>query len=1486
MLTRQRPAVKILLKRCRTGSGTVARRVVAVLMMLFAVVADRAEAADVAQWRFEELSWSGAAGEVVDGSGNGHDGTAVGGATTADTAPALVGNPGTCRYGSFSQAGEQHVTVAHDSTLNPSGSFALSMWVRVGGQPGTWRSPITSRWANAGATQRRGYNIYAGTDNRWQFWTGTGSGAYDIQTGPSVQIGTWTHLVFVFESSSVSGQVHIGRKYMYVNGMLVAVTNNALYRHNHTADLLIGAGFGFSPTFFFEGDIDELRVHDTVLNQGEVLALLAETHPCAAPTPVPTTVAEWQFEQSVWNGSAGEVVDESGNGHNGTANGGVTPTQTAPALAGDPGTCRYGQYAQAGSQMVQVPFDPALNPSGDFSVAMWVRVDGQQGTWRSPITSRWANAGATQRSGYNVYAGTDNRWQFWTGTGVGSYDIQTGPPVQVGVWTHVVVIFDSTSVSGQVHSGRKFMYIDGELVSIHGNATYRANQNEDLFIGAGFGFSPTFFFEGAIDEMRIYDAVLSESNVQTIMAETHPCPVQPPLPPAVAEWQFEQSAWTGASGEVIDTSGNGYHGTAVAGASTEQNTPALPGDPGTCRYGNYSQPATQRVEVPFDPGLNPAGDFAVAMWVRVNGSQGTWRSPLTSRWANPAATDRRGYNLYAGTDNRWQFWTGTGSGSYHIQTGPPVQVGAWTHLAVTYDSIFSFGPFHFGTKRMYIDGNLVATSIFARHRANDVADLYIGAGFGFSPTFFFDGNIDEVRIYDLVLSASEVQDVMNATHPCPNAVDHYAITHDGVVITCEAAAVTVTGHDNSAPAHLPVEPDTTITITTAPPSADIILKSGTPGNFVPGIGTAQYTFAPGETAVELWLRQLSPTLLNVDVVDASGVRESGGEDPLLDFRSAGFRFYADGIHNAIGTQIAGKSSTLPPGNQTLTLRAIQTNSDTGACEARLVPSPIDVDMAYRCIDPGACVLPNGAEINGTPIAGNPGAGVASYLPVSLDFGVNGTATFDLNYFDAGIIDLHARLTLPEAPPDPDPLVTLIGTSNAFVVKPAGLCVQAQQADSDCVSADTSCSRFRRAGDVFDLSVTAVAWQAAGEADTDFCTGNLTTQNFLLNAIALSSTRVAPASGGVDGVLARNAVDIVAQGAVAATDQAQSEVGVFTVLATPPAYHGELIAPARSANIGRFYPAYFDVIGNTPLLAASCGTFSYQDQPFYYATAPEVRLEARNTVGVPTVNYRDDFFRLTSTLPRTVSDNAMQAAILVNTVVDGTVTLSGESDLDAIATLALDAGVAGDVFEYQRQSEEGVFNADFDLEFTAAGFTDADGVCYDPEQDSTCNTLMLPAITGTELRFGRLALTSAFGSELMALGIPIKAEYFDGSTFVTNAADSCTVLTLASQILLSNPDTAAGAAQPGNSAMTVGASTSSVSSGDAMLIGGLSELLFSPPGSGNTGYIDITTDLAANLPWLLFDWDGGGTFDDNPTARASFGLFPGRKKLIYIREPWD
>ena len=153
------------------------------------------------------------------------------------------------------------------------------------------------------------------------------------------------------------------------------------------------------------------------------------------------------------------------------------------------------------------------------------------------------------------------------------------------------------------------------------------------------------------------------------------------------------------------------------------------------------------VEVPYSASLNPS-QFTLFCWVKVQSGQGTWRSAITSRDDYPT----KGYILYAGENNRWQFWIGTGKQDWTGVHGSEIVLNTWTSLAATYD----------GSKmKLYVNGELVGERV-GDYVANSTHPLRIGAGATEKkPMYFFPGQISEVRVWNRVCTQKEIQTDMH-----------------------------------------------------------------------------------------------------------------------------------------------------------------------------------------------------------------------------------------------------------------------------------------------------------------------------------------------------------------------------------------------------------------------------------------------------------------------------------------------------------------------------------------------------------------------------------------------------------------------------------------------------------------------------------------------------------------------------------------------------
>jgi uncharacterized protein DUF6701/concanavalin A-like lectin/glucanase superfamily protein len=222
----------------------------------------------------------------------------------------------------------------------------------------------------------------------------------------------------------------------------------------------------------------------------------------------------------------------------------------------------------------------------------------------------------------------------------------------------------------------------------------------------------------------------------------------PPIAGLIGEWRFDELFWNGTNSEVLDASGNDLHLTAFD-ALTGNTDQAIPGDPGTCSYGVFNG-SVSFIQLDDDTSttdslLDIPNTLTITTWINTNVIPSSGLKSILSKDEN--------YEFHINTSGQifwwWRWATLT-------TTGTPLTLNQWHHIAVTWRS---------GEQVIYIDGVERARS--ARTGTLDINNdpLQIGQDLAI-PERFFDGEIDEVRIYENFLSAAEVNQIMNETRPC------------------------------------------------------------------------------------------------------------------------------------------------------------------------------------------------------------------------------------------------------------------------------------------------------------------------------------------------------------------------------------------------------------------------------------------------------------------------------------------------------------------------------------------------------------------------------------------------------------------------------------------------------------------------------------------------------------------------------------------------
>ncbi|KKN20859.1 hypothetical protein LCGC14_0931160 [marine sediment metagenome] len=107
----------------------------------------------------------------------------------------------------------------------------------------------------------------------------------------------------------------------------------------------------------------------------------------------------------------------------------------------------------------------------------------------------------------------------------------------------------------------------------------------------------------------------------------------------------------------------------------------------------------------------------------------------------------------------WCNFDGATNGTW-ITTSTEVDINTWTHIVVTYNSSATAND-----AIIYINGTAVALTESATPDGTRVTDVGSGLTIGNFSTdaFTFDGTIGEVRLYNRILSATEIVDDYNIT---------------------------------------------------------------------------------------------------------------------------------------------------------------------------------------------------------------------------------------------------------------------------------------------------------------------------------------------------------------------------------------------------------------------------------------------------------------------------------------------------------------------------------------------------------------------------------------------------------------------------------------------------------------------------------------------------------------------------------------------------
>lgn len=662
----------------------------------------------VGYWAFDE----GTGLIAGDKSGNGLVGT-----STAALFPTWT----TGKYGravSFNGT-SQYITLGVGTVgakVNGATSITMSAWINPTAYP-TSRARVVSFVQNTltGGT----IALNGATGNLEIGGRSVTSDTFQSVISSVIPQNRWTHVVGIlnFSTDTIS---------IYINGTFVSTTPVTFVSNTYVHQVfganqdMVGAISG--PNEFFSGKIDDVRVYNRQLSAAQVAALYQSGQTTRKQVSNQGLVGYWSLNE----GTGLIANDSSGNGNKGT----TTPSTAPTWVAGK----RGGALKFDGvDDKITLGNISAFNFSYTlpFTLSAWVKPSAL-GSIGGIITKYGTTAG-TRQYAMNIRS---------TGTiqclrEVVPFNVFSTTVLQIDRWYHVSCVYNGSTMS---------LYINGQSDATPVSLGSVSPINENVNIGNSENGDN---FSGSVDEARIYNRALSATEIANLYRQTetkiNSSQNDRLTNGLVGLWSFNGPDYdiSSTTAEALDRSGQGNHGNAIGGP-----VPTI----GKVGQALKFDGVDDYVDMGLRPSLDNLTQLSVCAWVK----------PASITTDDIIITKRisHGFQLFrddvgAGGSDLYSFFVqSSASPNNRIESASnTTPVGVWTHVCGTFLAGSATGL------NLYINGVSAATPVTTASVVDSGGtgvDLTIGNASG-----YFDGSLDEIRIYDRALTAAEVKQLYN-----------------------------------------------------------------------------------------------------------------------------------------------------------------------------------------------------------------------------------------------------------------------------------------------------------------------------------------------------------------------------------------------------------------------------------------------------------------------------------------------------------------------------------------------------------------------------------------------------------------------------------------------------------------------------------------------------------------------------------------------------
>lgn len=362
--------------------------------------------------------------------------------------------------------------------------------------------------------------------------------------------------------------------------------------------------------------------------------------------------------------------------------------------------------------------------NGPFTVAVWAYIPSTVSDFAGMVTE--SDSGATGDKQYSVIIRYDGSNTARLTALINATQQIITTSVTLDRWYHFILTWDGDTLTGYKNgSPISSIACSGDL--------YQPTNNVD------FGrVGQTNYFDGKIDDVRIYDRAISGPEAEVLYNLSAPSgevETADPRAGLVSEWKLD--------GDATDSVG--------------ANDGTVNGPTFVSGYENWAASfdgVDDYIEVPHDAGLDIGlANKSVSLWVKtpadISGGNGNarfalWKGPGNSRWS--LHVDKSSGVV------KFAIESSTNGDLTDISSTSDIR-GNWTHICAVRD--YAKSKIH-----LHINGHIEASVTDGGQDTSNTSSLLIGNWSG-STGREWSGEIDELRFYDRVLSPIEVEQLFD-----------------------------------------------------------------------------------------------------------------------------------------------------------------------------------------------------------------------------------------------------------------------------------------------------------------------------------------------------------------------------------------------------------------------------------------------------------------------------------------------------------------------------------------------------------------------------------------------------------------------------------------------------------------------------------------------------------------------------------------------------